>query len=290
MRINHNVNNVKNIVIKQSITNRDRDSVNLYLKDISHIKMLSPEEEKEIAIKAKNGDKRAKDRLISANTRFVVSVAKQYQGQGLDLEDLIAEGNIGLCKAADKFNPDLGWKFISYAVWWIRQSIMQAISEKSRAIRLPMNQVALLNKVRRTISEFVGKYEREPSLDEIAELSGIEESKILTILNMSARLVSVDSPFKDEEEGTYVDIIPNQNSPKADSNLMKESKEQDIVDVLAPLSPRSHDIIRMFFGLGTREMTLDEIGDKFGVTSERIRQIKEKALKIIEPNTRRILK
>lgn len=281
---------MKALTIKQSITNRDRDSVNLYLKDISHIKMLTPEEEKEIARKARDGDKRARDKLIAANTRFVVSVAKQYQGQGLDLEDLIAEGNAGLCKAADKFNPDLGWKFISYAVWWIRQSIMQAISEKSRTIRLPMNQVALLNKVRKATAELVGENEREPSLEEIAERTGIEEDKILTILNMSARLISVDSPFKDEEEGTYVDIIPNQNSPKADSKLLKESKEQDIIDVLAPLSPRSHDIIRMFFGLGTREMTLDEIGDKFGVTSERIRQVKEKALKIIEPNVKRILK
>jgi RNA polymerase primary sigma factor len=281
---------VKAFTIKQSITNRDRDSVNLYLKDISHIKMLTAEEEKEIAIKAKGGDKRAKDRLISANTRFVVSVAKQYQGQGLDLEDLIAEGNIGLIKAAEKFDPDKGFKFISYAVWWIRQSILQALSDKSRTIRLPLNQVTLLNKIRKATAEFAGKNERDPSLKELEEITGIPSDKVYAILNMAAKLVSVDSPFKDEEEGTYIDVIPNQNSPKADAELMKESKEADIAKVLSPLGPRSHDIIRMYFGLGTREMTLTEISEKFGVTSERIRQIKEKALDIIKDNVRIYLK
>lgn len=281
---------MKAFTIKQSITNRDRDSVNLYLKDISHIKMLTAEEEKEIAIKAKEGDKRAKDRLISANTRFVVSVAKQYQGQGLDLEDLIAEGNIGLIKAAEKFDPDKGFKFISYAVWWIRQSILQALSDKSRTIRLPLNQVTLLNKIRKATAEFAGKNERDPSLKELEEITGIPSDKVYAILNMSAKLVSVDSPFKDEEEGTYIDVIPNQNSPKADAELMKESKEADIAKVLSPLGPRSHDIIRMYFGLGTREMTLTEISEKFGVTSERIRQIKEKALDIIKDNVKTFLK
>lgn len=281
---------MKAFTIKQSITNRDRDSVNLYLKDISHIKMLTAEEEKEIAIKAKEGDQKAKDRLISANTRFVVSVAKQYQGQGLDLEDLIAEGNIGLIKAAEKFDPDKGFKFISYAVWWIRQSILQALSDKSRTIRLPLNQVTLLNKIRKATAEFAGKNERDPSLKELEEITGIPSDKVYAILNMSAKLVSVDSPFKDEEEGTYIDVIPNQNSPKADAELMKESKEADIAKVLSPLGPRSHDIIRMYFGLGTREMTLTEISEKFGVTSERIRQIKEKALDIIKDNVRIYLK
>lgn len=281
---------MKSFTIKQSITNRDRDSINFYLKDISHIKMLTPEEEKEIAVKAKNGDKKARDRLIAANTRFVVSVAKQYQGQGLDLEDLIAEGNAGLIKAADKFNPDLGWKFISYAVWWIRQSIIQALSEKSRTIRLPTNQVVLLNKIRKSISEFAAENERDPSIEELARMTGIEESKILTIMNMSTKLLSVDSPFKEEEEGTYIDVIPNQNSPKADAALMQESREEDIAKALAPLGPRSHDIIRMYFGLGTREMTLDEISTKFGVTSERIRQIKEKSLLTIKDSVKKYLK
>lgn len=281
---------MKAFTIKQSITNRDRDSVNLYLKDISHIKMLTPEEEKEVAIKAKAGDKGAMSRLISANTRFVVSVAKQYQGQGLDLEDLIAEGNLGLIKAAEKFDPDRGFKFISYAVWWIRQSILQALSDKSRTIRLPLNQVTLLNKIRRATAEFAGKNERDPSLKELEEITGIPSDKIYSILNISAKLISVDSPFKDEEEGTYIDIIPNQNSPKADAELMKESKDSDIAKVLSVLGPRSHDIIRMYFGLGTRELTLTEISDKFGITSERVRQIKEKALDIIKDNVRIYLK
>lgn len=281
---------MKNLTIKQSITNRDRDSVNLYLKDISHIKLLSNDEEHELALKAKAGDKKARDKLIAANTRFVVSVAKQYQGQGLDLEDLISEGNAGLIKAADKFNPDLGWKFISYAVWWIRQSILQALSDKSRTIRLPLNQVTLLNKVRKATAEFIGKNEREPSLKELEELTGIEQDKIIAIINMSARLVSVDSPFKDDEEGTFIDVIPNHNSPSADANLMKESKYSDITRTLATLGPREHDIVRMYFGLGCKEMTLDEIGDRFGVTSERIRQLKEKSLKKIQENVKRILK
>lgn len=281
---------MKQITIKQSITNRDRDSVNLYLKDIGKVKLLSADEEKDLAHRAKAGDKRARDRLIAANTRFVITVAKQYQGQGLDLEDLISEGNIGLIKAADKFDPDRGYKFISYAVWWIRQSILQALSDKSRTIRLPLNQVAMLNKVRKATSEFISKNEREPSMKELSEITGIDESKITSILNMSAHMLSVDSPFKDEEEGTLIDVIPNQNSPKADAALMKASKEQDIAKVLSPLGPRSHDIIRMYFGLGTREMTLDEIGNKFGITSERIRQLKEKALDIIKPNVKKYLK
>jgi len=281
---------VKNITIKQSITNRDRDSVNLYLKDISHIKIMSPEEEKEVATRAKNGDKKARDKLISANTRFVVSVAKQYQGQGLDLEDLIAEGNAGLIHAADKFNPDLGWKFISYAVWWIRQSILQALSNKSRTIRLPLNQVALLNKIKRATSEFICKNERSPSLEELHELTGIQEDKILSITNISAKMTSIDTPLNDEEEGTYVDIIANTNIPKTDSKLMEESKETDIANILSILSPRGHDIIRMYFGLGCREHTLEELGEKFGITSERVRQIKEKALDTIKDRIKKYLK
>jgi RNA polymerase primary sigma factor len=281
---------MKSITIKQSITNRDRDSVNLYLKDISHVKMLSADEEKEVARKAKEGDKKARDRLIAANTRFVVSVAKQYQGQGLDLEDLIAEGNAGLIHAADKFDPDLGWKFISYAVWWIRQSILQALSNKSRTIRLPLNQVALLNKVRKATSDFICNNERSPSLEELSDLTGIDESKILTIINMSTKMTSLDAPLSDEEDGTYVDVIANKNIPKTDESLMRESKNADIAKALSDLGPRGHDIIRMYFGLGCREQTLEEIGEKFGVTSERIRQLKEKALNIIKPKVKKYLK
>lgn len=281
---------MKNITIKQSITNRDRDSVNLYLKDISHIKLLTPEEEKEIATKAKNGDKRARDKLIAANTRFVVSVAKQYQGQGLDFEDLIAEGNAGLIKAADKFDPDRGYKFISYAVWWIRQSIMQALSDKSRIIRLPLSQVALYNKIKKITSEFIAKNEREPSLSELEELTGIQESKIIAILNSSSRMVSVDSPLKDEEDSTFIDIIPNKNIPKTDANVLSESKEKEIKEILKDLSPRSHDIIRMYFGLGCISLTLEQISDRFGIHSERVRQIKEESLSIIKDKVKKYLK
>ena len=281
---------MKNITIKQSITNRDRDSVNLYLKDISHIKMLSPEEEKEIATRARAGDKRARDKLIAANTRFVVSVAKQYQGQGLDLEDLISEGNAGLIRAADKFNPDLGWKFISYAVWWIRQAIMQALSDKSRTIRLPLSQVALYNKIRKATSEFIAKNEREPSLFELEELTGIPESKILTIVNSSSKMISVDSPLKDDEQGTFVDIIPNQNIPKTDSEMIKESKEKELQEIFKDLSPRNHDIIRMYFGFGCTPLTLEQIADRFGVHSERIRQLKEESLNIIKDKVKKYLK
>ena len=281
---------MKNITIKQSITNRDRDSVNLYLKDISHIKIMSPEEEKEVATRAKNGDKRARDKLIAANTRFVVSVAKQYQGQGLDLEDLISEGNAGLIRAADKFDPERGWKFISYAVWWIRQSIMQALSDKSRTIRLPLSQVALYNKIRKATSEFMSKNEREPSLSELEELTGIPESKILTIVNSSSKMVSVDSPLKDDEQGTFIDIIPNQNIPRTDSDVIKESKDREIQEVLKELSPRSHDIIRMYFGLGCTALTLEQIADRFGVHSERIRQLKEESLDIIKDKVKKYLK
>ena len=281
---------MKNIVIKQSITNRDRDSVNLYLKDISHIKILSAEEEKEIALKAKAGDKRARDKLIAANTRFVVSVAKQYQGQGLDLEDLISEGNAGLIRAADKFDPDRGWKFISYAVWWIRQSIMQALSDKSRTIRLPLSQVALYNKIRKATAEFMSKNEREPSLSELEEATGIPEAKILTIINSSSKMISVDSPLKDEEQGTFIDIIPNQNIQRTDHDTIKESKEREMQEILKDLGPRNHDIIRMYFGIGCTPLTLEQIADRFGVHSERIRQLKEESLNIIKDKVRKYLK
>ena len=281
---------MKSFTIKQSITNRDKDSINLYLKDISHIKIMSPEEEKEVATRAKNGDKRARDKLIAANTRFVVSVAKQYQGQGLDLEDLISEGNAGLVRAADKFDPDRGWKFISYAVWWIRQSIMQALSDKSRTIRLPLSQVALYNKIRKATSEFMSKNEREPSLTELEELTKIPEAKILTIINSSSKMVSVDSPLKDDEQGTFIDIIPNQNIPKADYGTTKESKEKELQEILKDLSPRSHDIIRMYFGFGCTALTLEQIADRFGVHSERIRQLKEESLNIIKDKVKKYLK
>lgn len=281
---------MKSFSIKQSITNRDRDSVNLYLKDISHVKMLTPEEEKEIAFKARAGDKRARDRLIAANTRFVVSVAKQYQGQGLDLEDLIAEGNIGLVKAVDKFEPERGYKFISYAVWWIRQSIMQALSDKSRTIRLPVSHLQVYNKIKKATTEFLNENEREPSLTELEELTGIPESKIITIINANNKMVSVDSPLKEEDDSTFIDIIPNQNIPKTDATIIKESKNKEMREILKELSPRSHDVIRMYFGIECSPLTLEQIADRFGVHSERVRQIKEESLNIIKDKVKKYLK
>lgn len=281
---------MKNITVKPSITNRDRDSVNLYLKDISHIKLLTPEQETEIARKAKNGDKRARDKLISANTRFVVTVAKQYQGQGLDLEDLIAEGNIGLIRAAERFDPDKGFRFISYAVWWIKQAILQSLSDKSRTIRLPLSQVQMLNKIRKTTADFVAENEREPSMGELAELTGIPEHKINAILNVSSKMISVDSPLKEDEEGTFIDVIPNNNSPKSDSIVMKEANDKELEMILSRLGPRNHDIVRMYFGLGCTQQTLEQIGEKFGIHSERARQLKEESLKIIKDRAEKYLK
>lgn len=252
--------------------------------------MLTPEEEKEIAFKARAGDKRARDRLIAANTRFVVSVAKQYQGQGLDLEDLIAEGNIGLVRAVDKFEPERGYKFISYAVWWIRQSIMQALSDKSRTIRLPVSHLQVYNKIKKATAEFVNENEREPSLTELEELTGIPESKILTIINANNKMVSVDSPLKEEDDSTFIDIIPNQNIPKTDATIIKESKDKEMREILKELSPRSHDVIRMYFGIECSPLTLEQIADRFGVHSERVRQIKEESLNIIKDKVKKYLK
>ncbi len=252
--------------------------------------MLTPEEEKEVALKAKAGDKRARDRLIAANTRFVVSVAKQYQGQGLDLEDLIAEGNIGLVRAVNKFEPERGYKFISYAVWWIRQSIMQALSDKSRTIRLPVSHLQVYNKIKKATAEFMNENEREPSLMELEELTGIPESKIITIINANNKMVSVDSPLKEEDDSTFIDIIPNQNIPKTDANIIKESKDKEMREILKELSPRSHDVIRMYFGIECSPLTLEQIADRFGVHSERVRQIKEESLKLIKDKVKKYLK
>ena len=281
---------MRQLKITKSITNRESASLDKYLQEIGREDLITVEEEVELAQRIRKGDRIALEKLTRANLRFVVSVAKQYQNQGLSLPDLINEGNLGLIKAAEKFDETRGFKFISYAVWWIRQSIIQALSEKSRTIRLPLNQVNVLNKIRRTTSEFICKNEREPSLEELSELTGIEESKIITILNISAHLVSVDSPLKEEEEGSYIDIIPNKNIPKTDASLLNESKEYEIEQVLSKLGSRGHDIIRMFFGLGCSALTLEEIGEKFGVTSERIRQIKEKSLQIIKDDVKKYLK
>lgn len=270
---------MKSIQIKRSITNRDDTSLNDYLKDVSKIKLLTPEQEKEVGKLAKQGNKKAIDRLITSNLRFVISVAKQYQNQGLDLIDLIQAGNTGLIEAANRFDIDKGFRFISYAVWWIRQAITQALSDNSRTIRLPMSQIHAFSKINKVISDFEQKLGRKPSEEELSELLNIPVNKINKIINSDNKIVSIDTPFKDEEEGTLVDVIPNHNSPKADSSINEEYKKKEINMLLNTLSDREHDIIRMYFGIGCYPVTLEEIGEKFGITYERVRQLKENALK-----------
>ena len=270
---------MKSIQIKRSITDRNNISLNDYLKDISKIKMLTPEQEKEVGKLAKEGDRKAIDKLTTSNLRFVISVAKQYQGQGLDLIDLIQAGNTGLIEAANRFDVDKGYRFISYAVWWIRQAIIQALSDNSRTIRLPISQIHIIAKINKAISEFEQLHNRKPSNEELEKIVDIPAHKIDKIMSSESKVVSIDTPFKDEEEGTLVDVIPNTNSPKADNIINEEYKKKEINMLLNTLSDREHDVIRMYFGIGCYPCTLDDIGEKFGVTYERARQIKESALK-----------
>lgn len=272
---------MKSFKITKSITNRDNISLNLYLKEISKQPLISSAEEVKLAQRIHEGDTQALSKLVNANLRFVVSVAKQYQNQGVPLVDLISEGNIGLIKAAKKFDETKGFKFISYAVWWIRQSILQSLADKGRTIRLPLNQVSTINKINKTSSKFEQMYERAPSMEELEEELNIPASKISNILSAATKCLSVDTPFKDEEEGCLLDIIPNDNSPKTDYAVIKESISQGIQYALNSLTGRDRDIIMMLYGIGVKEMSLEEVGNKFGVTSERIRQIREKSLKLL---------
>lgn len=264
-------------VASSSITNRE-DILKVYLKEVSKIPLLSQEEEFQMARLAKLGDKRAFDRLICSNLRFVISVAKQYQGKGLSLIDLINEGNLGLIRAAEKFDETRGFKFISYAIWWIRQAIFQALGDQSRTIRLPINQVNNITKVSKAINKFEQEYQRQPSFEELEEILQMPEEKIVEIFSTSQYCTSIDTPFKDTEESTLEDILPNPNSPDSDQVLLDESKNISIMNVLSHLPDREHDIILMFFGIGMKEMVLEEISKYFGVTTERVRQMKEKAL------------
>lgn len=261
-----------------SITNRDQ-SLNRYLQEIGHEDLLSVEEEVELAQRIHQGDEQAVEKLTKANLRFVVSVAKQYQNQGLSLPDLISEGNVGLIKAARKFDETRGFKFISYAVWWIRQSILQALAEKSRIVRLPLNQVGSLNKISKALSKFEQENQRRPSAEELADELDVPVEKINDTLKASGRHVSMDAPFVDGEDNSLLDVLTNEDSPLADDPLTRESLSNEIERALAMLSERERDIVRMFFGIGCREMTLEEIGEKFDLTRERVRQIKEKAIR-----------
>ena len=282
---------MRQLKISKSITNRESASLEKYLQEIGHEDLLTTEEEVELAQKIREGDKRALEKLTKANLRFVVSVAKQYQNQGLSLPDLINEGNVGLIKAAQKFDETRGFKFISYAVWWIRQSILQALAEQSRIVRLPLNQVGSLNKINKALSKFEQENERQPSSDELSEMIDVPKDKISDTLRVSGRHVSVDAPFVEGEDNSLLDVLPNTDSPSADRGLVNESLNTEIERALSTLSSREREIIKSFFGIGCQEMTLEEIGERFGLTRERVRQIKEKAIRRLKsPSRSKLLK
>ena len=277
---------MRQLKITKSITNRESASLDKYLQEIGREELITVEEEVELAQRIRNGDQAALEKLTRANLRFVVSVAKQYQNQGISLPDLINEGNLGLIKAAEKFDETRGFKFISYAVWWIRQSILQALAEQSRIVRLPLNQVGSLNKINKALSKFEQEHERMPSADELAEYLDIPAEKIADTLRVSGRHVSVDAPFVDGEDNSLLDVLVNPDSPNADTGLVNESLNKEIEHALSTLTERERDIIRYFFGIGCQEMTLEEIGEKFGLTRERVRQIKEKAVRRLRHSAR----
>jgi RNA polymerase primary sigma factor len=277
---------MRQLKITKSITNRESASLDKYLQEIGKEELITVEEEVELAQRIKKGDQAALEKLTRANLRFVVSVAKQYQNQGLSLPDLINEGNLGLIKAAEKFDETRGFKFISYAVWWIRQSILQALAEQSRIVRLPLNQVGSLNKINKAFSKFEQENERKPSPEELAESLDLPADKVADTLRVSGRHVSVDAPFVDGEDNSLLDVLVNNDSPSADRSLIMESLSKEIHRALATLTERESDIIRLFFGIGCQEMTLEEIGERFGLTRERVRQIKEKAIRRLRHTSR----
>ena len=277
---------MRQLKITQSITNRESASLDKYLQEIGHEELITVEEEVELAQRIRKGDRKALEKLTKANLRFVVSVAKQYQNKGLSLPDLINEGNLGLIKAAEKFDETRGFKFISYAVWWIRQSILQAIAEQSRIVRLPLNQVGSVNKINKIANRFEQEHERRPSADEIGDFVDLPEDKTEDALKVSTRHVSMDAPFADGEENSLLDILPNNDSPDTDFELVMESLRNEINRALLTLNERERHIIEAFFGINQPEMTLEEIGEKFGLTRERVRQIKEKAIRRLRHNTK----
>jgi len=282
---------MRQLKITKSITNRESASLDKYLQEIGREELVSPEEEVELAQRIRKGDQEALEKLTRANLRFVVSVAKQYQNQGLSLPDLINEGNLGLIKAAEKFDETRGFKFISYAVWWIRQSILQALAEQSRIVRLPLNQVGSLNKINKALGRFEQENERQPSTDELAEMIDIPRDKIADTLRVSGRHVSVDAPFVEGEDNSLLDVLPNDDSPSADRGLTNESLSTEIERSLQILTAREREIIKSFFGIGCQEMTLEEIGERLDLTRERVRQIKEKAIrKLKKPAASKLLK
>ncbi len=277
---------MRQLKITKSITNRESASLDKYLQEIGKEELITVEEEVELAQRIKKGDQEALEKLTKANLRFVVSVAKQYQNQGLSLPDLINEGNLGLIKAAEKFDETRGFKFISYAVWWIRQSILQALAEQSRIVRLPLNQVGSLNKINKAMAKFEQEHERTPSSDELAKELQLPREKVADTLRVAGRHVSVDAPFADGEDNSLLDVLVNSDSPNADRGLLNESLSTEVERALETLTDRERDIIKYFFGIGSSEMTLEEIGEKFDLTRERVRQIKEKAIRRLRHSSR----
>ena len=278
---------MRQLKISKQITNRESQSLDKYLQEIGKVDLLTPDEEVELAKRIREGDQLALEKLTKANLRFVVSVAKQYQNQGLSLGDLINEGNLGLIKAAQRFDETRGFKFISYAVWWIRQSILQALAEQSRIVRLPLNRVGSLNKISKTFSELEQKYEREPSPEELAEVLEVTTSEIVDTLKISGRHVSMDAPFVQGEENSLLDVLENDSEDTPDSGLINDSLRREVQRALSTLTQREADVITLYFGLnGEHAMTLEEIGEKFSLTRERVRQITEKAIRRLRHTSR----
>ncbi|ARK12252.1 MULTISPECIES: sigma-70 family RNA polymerase sigma factor [Spirosomataceae] len=278
---------MRQLKISKQITNRESQSLDKYLQEIGKVDLLTPDEEVTLAQKIREGDQLSLERLTKANLRFVVSVAKQYQNQGLSLGDLINEGNLGLIKAAQRFDETRGFKFISYAVWWIRQSILQALAEQSRIVRLPLNRVGSLNKISKTFSDLEQKFEREPSPEELAAVLEISPAEVVDTLKISGRHVSMDAPFVQGEENSLLDVLENDGEDKPDSGLINDSLRKEVQRALSTLTQREADVITLYFGLnGEHAMTLEEIGEKFNLTRERVRQIKEKAIRRLRHTSR----
>lgn len=276
---------MRQLKITKAITNRENASLDKYLQEIGHEELISAEEEVELARRIKTGDRKALEKLTKANLRFVVSVAKQYQNQGLSLPDLINEGNIGLLKAAEKFDETRGFKFISYAVWWIRQSILQAIAEQGRVVRLPLNQVGSVNRINKVLSKFEQENERRPSVDEIADKTDLPHEKIEDVLKVNTRQVSVDAPMADGDGTSMIEFMQSDSDSSTDEELLKESLRAEIASALSVLNDRERNVIEAFYGINQPECTMEEIGKKYGLTRERVRQIREKAIRRLKQNT-----
>lgn len=278
---------MRQLKITKSITNRESQSLEKYLQEIGKVELITPEEEVKLAIRIKQGDQKALDKLTKANLRFVVSVAKQYQNQGLTLPDLINEGNLGLIKAAQRFDETRGFKFISYAVWWIRQSVLQALAEQSRIVRLPLNKVGLTNRIQKAYSQLEQEFEREPSAEELAEVLELDVEEVSSTMGIGGRHVSVDTPLSEGEDSTLLDVLENPNAERAESNIEhNESLNIEIDRSLKTLTERQKEVICFFFGIGVdHPMSLEDIGDRFNLTRERVRQIKDKAITKLRSNS-----